>query len=223
LPESSPGIAILVGSKATTRELYGDWILTHELFHLGFPSFVDEGKWLDEGLATYFEPLIRARHGWMTEAAVWAEFYREMPRGLSVLERDGLEEPKSLRGTYWAGAIVCLLADVEAYRATRGRHGLQDGLRAVLAHGGDATRVWRLSDAIARIDATLGAEILGTLFERYRRPGSRVSLKAVFRQLGVREEREGIVLDDTAPLSSLRRAIMRGSPSTPQPHSEPPR
>src|SRR5690606_26402181 len=38
LPESSPGIAILLGSEARADSLYSDWILTHELFHLGFPS-----------------------------------------------------------------------------------------------------------------------------------------------------------------------------------------
>lgn len=211
LPESGPGIAILVGSNAGTRELYGDWILTHELFHLGFPSFVDEGKWLDEGLATYFEPLIRARQGWLSEQAVWEEFSRSMPRGLSVLERDGLENPSNPRGMYWAGATVCLLADMEAYRLSRGRLGLQDGLRAVLAQGGDATRVWSLSSAIARIDRTLGADIVGELFERYRRPGNRASLSRVFRRLGVRREAGQIVLDDSAPLASVRRAIIRGS------------
>ena len=46
----------------------------HELYHLGFPSFQGEGKWLDEGLATYYEPMIRARAGLRTETSLWDEF-----------------------------------------------------------------------------------------------------------------------------------------------------
>lgn len=209
LPESSPGIALLVGSQTGPTGLYADWILTHELFHLGFPSFVDEGKWLDEGLATYYEPLIRARQGWLEEAAVWQEFYQNMTRWLRVLEHDGLETPGSVRGMYWAGAVVCLLADIEAYRKTGGRRGLAAGLKALLRAGGDASRVWSLRDAVQHIDAALGAPILAQLTERYTR-GAPVHLSERFAALGVVESNGHVRLDDAAPLANIRRAIMRG-------------
>ncbi len=212
LPESSPGIAVLVGSEATTRDLYGDWILTHELFHLGFPSFIDEGKWLDEGLATYFEPLIRARQGWVDERDVWAEFYQNMPRGLGVLERDGLETPRSVRGMYWAGATVCLLADVEAHRHSHNQRGLRQGLLGLLAHGGEASRVWALEDAVGQIDGALGAPILAKLQRRYGTAKKRVPLAQLFRDLGVRPRGDSVELDDAAPLAAVRRAITSGHP-----------
>lgn len=209
LPESSPGIALLVGSQTNATRLYGDWILTHELFHLGFPSFIDEGKWLDEGLATYYEPLIRARQGWLEEEDVWQEFYVNMPRGLRVLEHDGLERPSNINGMYWAGAIVCLLADIEAYRVSRGHYGLAAGLTSLLRAGGDASRVWRLRDAISHIDAELQSPILARLSQRYTR-GAPVDLKRRFAALGVVESNGRVHLDDSAPLAAIRKAIMRG-------------
>ena len=100
LPESSPGIVVLVGEHATRERLYDDWILVHELFHLGVPSFSGEGKWFDEGLATYYEPLIRARAGWRNEESVWREFVRAMPQGLEALDTQGLEHADTFAGVY---------------------------------------------------------------------------------------------------------------------------
>jgi len=210
LPESSPGVAILVGSRARAEALYADWILTHELLHLGFPSFVAEGKWLDEGLATYFEPLIRARKGWLSERDVWAEFYWNMPQGLRTLERSGLEAPTSYRAMYWAGALVCLMVDVEAHRQSRGKQSLQYALRRLVRAGGDATRVWRLADVVQSIDASLGAPILGLLTRRHLHSGHPVKLPRLFAELGVKLSGDQVVLDDNAPLAETRRAITRG-------------
>jgi hypothetical protein len=212
LPESSPGIALMLGSEAGPEDLYADWILTHELFHLGFPSFVGEGKWLDEGVATYFEPLIRARKGWLTESQVWAEFLQRMPRGLRVLERDGLKRTNDYRGMYWAGAAVALMADAEALRQSGGRRGLQQGLRAVLRAGGHASRVWSLSDAIRVIDQALGAPIVQRLAKRYRSGGKQVPLGQLFTDLGVVRAESGVRFDDDAPLAFVREAINRGAP-----------
>jgi len=79
-PENGAGVALTIGQHAPKRALDADWILVHELFHIGVPSFIGEGKWLDEGLATYYEPIIRARLGALTELEVWSEFARNMPR-----------------------------------------------------------------------------------------------------------------------------------------------
>src|SRR5690606_2467474 len=104
------GVAIHIGDRAQRADLYGDWILVHELFHLGFPSFSREGKWLDEGLATYFEPIIRARAGWLSPHAVWKELAIGLPQGLPAVEGSGVENATDFQGIYWGGAIIALLA-----------------------------------------------------------------------------------------------------------------
>lgn len=48
---------------ADEEALQRDWVLVHELFHLGVPSFWRERRWLDEGLATYCEAVLRTRAG----------------------------------------------------------------------------------------------------------------------------------------------------------------
>jgi hypothetical protein len=48
---------ISVGEHTTEEELADDWMMTHELVHLGFPAMADEHHWIEEGIATYVEPI----------------------------------------------------------------------------------------------------------------------------------------------------------------------
>ena len=207
LPESAPGIALLVVQHAPRKALYSDWILVHELFHLGFPSFFEEGKWLDEGLATYYEPIIRVRAGLYTEAELWSELEASMPQGLTAFTGQGLEQANDFRGVYWGGAIACLLADVEA-RKRRLDSGLEVGLRALREAGGNASEVWSLNEAIAAVDHALGAPTLAPIAKAHARRGSAFDLHALFAQLGVNRDASGAVqLSDSAPLAAVRHAI----------------
>ncbi len=210
LPESAPGIVVVAGKGTDKGALYRDWILVHELFHLGFPSFSGEGKWLDEGLATYYEPIIRARAGLKTEEAVWEEFIRAMPQGLPAMTGPGLDRASRYREIYWGGAIVCLLADIHVRRATRGDKGLEDGLVELLRAGGHASEVWPFAKAMDTSDGALGMTVLADLSRKYGARGSPVDLPAVFRELGVERISGGVRLHDDAPLAQVRRSIVAG-------------
>jgi hypothetical protein len=56
-----PSIRIQVGRAADENALRDDWVLTHEMTHLAFPDLTTDDAWAEEGLATYVEPLARAR------------------------------------------------------------------------------------------------------------------------------------------------------------------
>lgn len=213
LPESGPGLIVFVGEHTAADELHADWVLVHELFHAGTPSYLGEGKWYDEGLATYFEPLIRTRLGWRTEADLWAEFMRDMPRGLDAMTRRGLANPVGYPDIYWGGGLFCLLADLEMRRTTSGVKGLEDGVRAVLAAGGFSSEVWTLAHATEVTDAALGARLLARLQTEHLEHGAPVDLDAVFQELGVSIGRNGgIALDSHAPAATLRHALVYGTP-----------
>ena len=54
-------IKIRVGSETQATELASDWMLTHEMVHLSFPSMADQHHWIEEGIAVYVEPIARIR------------------------------------------------------------------------------------------------------------------------------------------------------------------
>ena len=97
---------LIVGEHATLKELYDDWVLVHELEHLGTP-FITNGPSMSERLATYIEPLLRARTGLQTPHDVWTEFIRFMPRGEAVINSTGRSRG-GFRDCYWGGALLCV-------------------------------------------------------------------------------------------------------------------
>jgi hypothetical protein len=209
LPESEPAIALLVGEDTTQGELYDDWILIHELFHLGTPSFYGEGKWFDEGLATYFEPIIRIRAGMYTEQQFWDDLEKWLPRGLPAFTELGLERATEFGGIYWGGALACLVADVTARRRNP-KLGLEQAFLALHRAGARANQVWELREVIGAIDAALGAPTLAPIARAHAERGSPFDLPGLLNDLGVSRTADGSLrFDDTAPLAPVRRAITR--------------
>lgn len=207
---------VQVGQHTAKHRLYHDWILVHELMHFGFPSFFPDGRWLDEGIATYFEPIIRARAGWTTPHDVWDEFARDMDQGLEAVEADGVRVTDDVRGMYWGGAIIALMADIEIRKRSGGKQGLEDAMRAVLAEGGNATEVWSLDDTVAVMDRYLKSNTMRHLVDSHTMSGSPVGFYGMLRDLGVVRTARGIRFNDDAPLAKVRRAIVTPPPIEPK-------
>jgi hypothetical protein len=204
-------VVLLFGDEARPSEMHDDWVVVHELFHLGCPSFVGEGHWLEEGLATYYEPVLRERAGWMSEADLWLHFFQELPRGL---RREGepasIEERDDIDSTYWGGALFVFVADLELRAGTGNARSMDDVVRTILAVYGDATRRARLADFLRTGDETTGAHVLANLYDRWAVHGQNVDLEGLWQRMGVAVRDGHVVLDDGAPLASVRKAIAAG-------------
>src|SRR5581483_2363001 len=126
---------ISVGTATTQMQLDDDWTMTHEFIHMAFPdvsSESDDHHWMEEGMATYIEPIARAQIGRMTNERVWGDFVRDMPQGLPQPGDQGLDRTHTWGRTYWGGALFWLLADVGIREATHNKKGLQDAMRGIL-------------------------------------------------------------------------------------------
>jgi predicted metalloprotease with PDZ domain len=202
-------VALLFGAETRAEGAHQDWVVVHELFHLGTPSFVGEGHWLEEGLATYYEPVLRERAGWISDADLWRHFAKEMPRGLRKPgEPASLEERDDIDSTYWGGALFALLADVQIRQATGGARSLDDVMREVLSREGDATHTARVADFLRVGDEATRGRVLADLYARFVVSGEPVDLEALWRSLGVPGEADAAKrLNDAAPLAALRRSI----------------
>ena len=72
-----------------------------------------EHHWIEEGLATYVEPIARAQAGQFSVKLVWRDLVVGLPRGLPQPGDRGLDFTPTWGRTYWGGALFCLLADIE--------------------------------------------------------------------------------------------------------------
>jgi hypothetical protein len=199
-------IRISVGKESTPADFYEDWVTTHEMVHLAFPSQEDQHHWIEEGQAVYIEPVARARIGELTPEKVWGDMVRDMPQGQPAPGDRGLDYTHTWGRTYWGGAIFCLLADVQIRERTHNQKGLEDALRAVLAEG-NIQSDWPLERAIAVGDKATGVPVLHDLYEQMKATPVTVDLDGLWKKLGVKQQNGHIVFDDTAPMAGVRRAI----------------
>jgi hypothetical protein len=209
--EDGAHISVTVGSELRDGRLAvrgDDWIMTHEMVHLALPGMRREHHWLEEGLATYVEPIARVRAGELPADRVWADMMDGMPKGEPEAGDQGLDGTPSWGRTYWGGAIFCLLADVGFREATHNRAGLEAALRGILQAGGSIEQDWPIERVLEVGDRSAGAAVLRPLYQRMRSDPMPVDLEGLWLRLGLRRQGGTVIFDDSAPLAAVRRAIM---------------
>ncbi len=200
-------IRVGVGRYSDNADLKRDWIMTHEMVHLAMPEFGDQHAWLEEGLATYVEPIARVQVGQLTAEQIWHDMLRDMPKGLPDAGDRGLDNTHTWGRTYWGGALFYLVADVRIRERTSNRMGLQDALRAIVAVGGNVEVSWDVRRTLAIGDKATGSNVLLELYDEMRATPVTPDLEALWRRLGVKLTTEGARFDDNAPLVGIRKAI----------------
>jgi hypothetical protein len=208
-------IRIAVGNETTEDDLHSDWMLTHEMVHLTFPSMPDQNHWIEEGIATYVEPIARIQAGQISASRMWFELVRDMPKGLPQPGDQGLDHTHTWGRTYWGGALFCFLADIEIRKQTQNKKGLQDALRGILNAGGDMRQDWNLPDALKAGDRATGVDVLLKLYEQMRdAPSKSVDLDSLWKQLGIRVENGAAQFQDDAPLAAICKSITAPRPQS---------
>ena len=206
-PRGGGLILISVGKDTPVEDLKTDWTLTHEMTHLAFPNMADEHHWIEEGIATYVEPVARAQVGQLSVNELWREFIRDMPKGEPEAGDEGLDNTHTWGRTYWGGALFCLVADVDIRERTHNRKGLQDALRAIVDHGGLITQDWEIEEAFSAGDKGTGTGVLMELYKQMRDKPAPVDLAKLWSKLGLELKDGNVVTNDSAPGAAIRRAI----------------
>ena len=202
-------IRIAVGRSSTPADFADDWIMTHEMIHLAFPSMAKQHHWIEEGLSTYVEPIARAKVGNSTPEKAWGDLVDGIPQGLPQRGDRGLDFTPTWGRTYWGGALFCLLADIEIRKRTGNQKGLQDALRAIVNAGGTIETEWEITRAFGIGDRAVGVPVLSELYDKMKSTPAPVDLDALWRQLGVERNNGETKWNDTAPLSAIRKAITK--------------
>jgi hypothetical protein len=215
LGDGGPAVLVRAGSQVTAATTRDEWVVTHELLHVTLPSLSHEHAWLSEGIATYVEPVVRARAGLVTPEKFWQDLVEGLPQGLPEKGDEGLEHTHTWGRTYWGGALFCLVADVTIRERTHEARSLDDALRAIVSTGADTEEHWSIDRFLEVGDAGTGTHVLQEVYRAMGLAPGAVDLSALWVRLGVRVEGTHVLFDDHAPLASVRRAITSvGQPGT---------
>ena len=212
------GVSVLLFPRpnAGLQELRGDWTAVHEISHLFHPYLGSDGRWLAEGLASYYQNVLRARVGLMTQADAWKALDAGFGRGRR--EDSGLpldELSRRHRGTmrvYWAGAAFWLEADL-ALRRERG-----STLEAVLSQYDRCclrgTGEVAPETFVAELDRIAGGDLFASRFARYAEATTFPPLEEAYAALGLSTRDGELQLSADEGPRALRRAVMGRRPTT---------
>ena len=198
---------IRLGQHTSPQELAADWTITHELVHLAFPSLPDDQHWMEEGLATYIEPIARVQTGELPAKQIWSDMLDGMRKGEPQPGDEGLDRTHTWGRTYWGGALFCLVADVEIRVATGNRKGLEHALRAIVAAGGTIDHDWPLPRALEIGDGATGTRVLTQQYRKWSTSPAPVDLEKLWQQLGVQHSGSDVELSASATYAKIRDAI----------------
>jgi hypothetical protein len=212
--QGEAGVLLYVRRDASYEELRADWTAVHELSHLLHPYLGDSGRWLAEGLASYYQNVYRARAGLLDAEEAWRRLDGGFRRGAAASTGTRLDAMGRGRGgtmrVYWAGAAYWLEADL-ALRRDSGTtlDAILDRYSACCLHGTDSLAP---QEFILALDRLAGSDTFSALYRRYAASREFPALADAYAQLGIGRNGDGLTFVGTARNKALRDAIMAPNP-----------
>lgn len=205
-----------VDETRSLEEFRADWTATHELGHMLLPMVSSRDRWLSEGLASYYQNVLRGRDGRLEEAAAWQKLHAGFERGKRATNGDSLAEATrsgwgAIMRVYWSGAAMFLKADTRLRILSGGTQSLDTVLSAFQACCLDASRSWRGHELFAEFDRISGYTVFSELYNEHVSDSEFPDLAVTYAQLGLVPGNRTIELDPEAPQSRVRREIMQGA------------
>jgi hypothetical protein len=202
--------------------LPGEWVAIHELVHLAMPVIPETDAWFSEGIATYYQEVLRMRAGHFSERDGWQSlldglaFGRARPAGTTLLDASRtMHETHAYSWTYWAGAAVMLQVDATLRARSAGAAGLDDAMRRWARLAGDE-RSFDAQGLSADAEALVGTPGLVALAQPALASKEFPDVTPVLAALGIVVRDGKVALDDAAPAAAARRSIAAGgAPAAP--------
>jgi hypothetical protein len=211
----SPAAHFFINQRRPIQEFFDDWTAVHELSHLLLPFVNADDIWLSEGVATYYQNVLRARGGRMTAAEAWQRLHAGFVRGMQTAPgltlaqaTEGMYRDGTYMRVYWEGAAVLLIADVRLRQMTAGRQSLDTALAALNDCCAATDRAWSARELFDKLDEMTGSGVFREIYDRHVASRNFPDLSQTYRALGVRIGARGIELSTEDGERRLRDAIM---------------
>jgi hypothetical protein len=194
---------------------FSDWTATHELSHMLLPYVTSRDRWLSEGLASYYQNVLRARDGRLSEQEAWQKLHEGFGRGRAATKGGSLASAtrsgwNSVMRVYWSGAAMMLKADTELRRESGGRQSLDTALASLQQCCLQNGRSWTAREIFGELDGITGTDIFSNLYRQHVQDDEFPDVSQTFERLGLVVESGEVKVDPDAPWSRIRYYIMNG-------------
>jgi hypothetical protein len=211
----SPAAHFFINQRRPIREFYDDWTAVHELSHLLLPYVGPEDAWVSEGVATYYQNVLRARGGRMTALDAWERLHAGFLRGMDSAPGMTLAQATEsmYRGgthmrVYWEGAAMILIADVRLRQLTAGKQSMDTALAALNECCNSTERAWSGRELFDKLDEITGTTVFRELYDQHVASKNFPDLTQTYQSLGIMAKGASIELAPEGREKQLRDAIM---------------
>ena len=210
-------VSLTIDPEFGFQEISQDWTAYHELSHLFIPYRGHGDLWFSEGLATYYQNVIQARSGLLSEAGLWGKLASGFARGrqqnpwshLPLAEiSDHMGRYRSFMRVHWSGVHYWLTADIKLRQQSQNKTSL-DALLKQLKDCCEHKSMSAASIAL-KLDQLAGTTIFKPLFDEYRVSHAIPDYHPTLTSLGVKHRKYDVVLTADTPNAAIRKSIYQG-------------
>lgn len=216
-------VHVYIDQTRPLEEFLADWVLIHELSHLLHPRLRGRDAWLYEGLGSYYQNVLRARAGLLTQQQAWQKLNDGFQRGVKATgarhtllqESENMLRDRNFMRVYWSGAAIFLLADQQLREQSGGQNSLDRVLKQFRDCCLPTDRWWSGEELMANLDSLSGATVFSDLYQRYVPSTDFPDPGPTYRKLGLTVTNGTVELSDNATQTELRNAIMLPNNASP--------
>lgn len=107
-----PSVHLFINENRPITDFYADWTTSHELSHLFVPKIAYQDRWLSEGIASYYQNVLRSRAGLLTQQQAFEKLVQGFSRGRKSAGTTTLRNARKIMHLYWGGVAFYYLADL---------------------------------------------------------------------------------------------------------------
>lgn len=208
-----PAAHLFIDQSRPVSEFYRDWTLIHELSHMLHPYVGSSGSWLAEGLASYYQNVLQARIGTLSERRAWQKLHEGFQRGikqartsrtLEQVSRNMSRNHQYMR-VYWSGAAISLLADVALRQRGKSLDIAMSELQKCCLITNRPSSAYEVMD---KLDSLTETKIFTDLYHQYVYSDEFPDMSQAYQKLGLTTKRNKLIFSNDASSVALRQAIM---------------
>jgi len=208
-------VHLYIDDRRSQQEFLDDWVLSHELSHLLLPRMTGNDVWLSEGIASYYQNIIRARQGLLSTQQAWGKLHAGFQRGINKTtksrtlaeESSSMWKSRNYMRVYWSGAAISLLVDVKLRSLGSKNMSLDNALDLLQQCCSSDYRWWTAEEVMIKLDDLSKTRIFSETLNSNLHATTFPDLKKVYNILGLQHENNSFsVLEN--PRYVIRNNIM---------------
>lgn len=212
---SQPDEVYLQLNLQSNRNLVKDWTVYHELSHTLIP-YQGGARWLSEGLASYYQNIVQARLGLLTEQQMWQKLLDGFERGAAQNAGDWrtLQQVSDGAGQYmrihWHGVLYWLTVDTTLRRESGNQRSLDGALKALKRCC--ETLSMRPRALVRALDKAYKTTVFSQNYDEFRNARSLPDFKSLLGSIGLPVDRGRVDLKQSKSANShpVSRGIYLG-------------